>query len=91
MAAGPEILIPIFAITFGIPFVVAPLVKSLSKRLESGAQKPDAELMERLSSIERNIDVIAIEIEKLSESQRFVTKLYAERERTPGALPPGAP
>ena len=64
MAGGPEILIPIFAVSFGIPFVVAPLAKAISKRIESGAAKPDAETQERIANIERNIDIIAVEIEK---------------------------
>jgi hypothetical protein len=85
---GPVILIPLFAIAFGIPFVIAPLVRALSRRIEASASKPDAETTERLANMERNIDVIAIEIEKLAEGQRFVTRLLAERERTAGVLPP---
>ena len=85
---GPEILIPIFAVSFGIPFVIAPLAKAIARRIEAGAAKMDAETAERMASMERNIDVIAVEIEKLAEGQRFVTKLLAERERAAGVLPP---
>ena len=84
---GPEILIPIFAVSFGIPFVVAPLAKAISRRIENSVPKVDAELAERIANIERNVDVIAIEVEKLAEGQRFVTKLLAERERVGGVLP----
>jgi len=38
--------------------------------------------MERM---ERAVESIAIEVERVSESQRFLTKLLADRERT--ALP----
>ena len=85
---GPIILVPIFAMAFGIPFVVAPLAKAIARRIEAGAAKMDAETAERMASMERNIDVIAVEIEKLAEGQRFVTKLLAERERPGGVLPP---
>jgi hypothetical protein len=85
---GPVILIPLLAIAFGIPFVVAPFVRAIAKRIEAGARGPDAETAQRLASMERNIDVIAVEIEKLAEGQRFVTKLLAERERPVGVLPP---
>lgn len=84
---GPEILIPIFAVSFGIPFVVAPLARAISRRIENSVPKVDAELAERIANIERNVDVIAIEVEKLAEGQRFVTKLLAERERAGGVLP----
>ena len=85
--SGPEILIPILAVSFGIPFVVGPLAKAIARRIENSVPKVDAELAERIANIERNVDVIAIEIEKLAEGQRFVTKLLAERERVGGVLP----
>lgn len=85
---GPIILIPLLAIGLGIPFVVAPLIRAIVRRIELGAAKSDADTVQRIASMERNIDVIAIEIEKLAEGQRFVTKLLAERERPSGVLPP---
>jgi hypothetical protein len=85
---GPVILIPLLAIGLGIPFVVAPLIRSITRRIDAVPSKPDAEMVERITNMERNIDVIAIEIEKLAEGQRFVTKLLAERERPAGVLPP---
>jgi hypothetical protein len=91
MAAGPEILIPLMAVGFGIPFVGAPIARAYAKRLEARAAKPDAELMDRLASIERNVDVIAVEVEKLAEGQRFVTRLLAERAPSTAALPPAHP
>ena len=85
---GPLILIPLFAIGFGVPFIIAPLVRAIARRIELGAGQPDAASAARMANMERNIDVIAIEIEKLAEGQRFVTKLLADRERTAGVLPP---
>ncbi len=85
---GPVILIPLLAIGLGIPFVVAPLIRSITRRIDALPSKPDAEMAARMESIERNIDVIAVEVEKLAEGQRFVTRLLAERERAGGVLPP---
>ncbi len=88
---GPVILVPVFAVAFGIPFVLAPLAKAIARRIEhgvSGGGGVDPALQERMNNMERNIDVIAVEIEKLAEGQRFVTKLLAERERPSGVLPP---
>jgi hypothetical protein len=45
----------------------------------------------RLERIELAIDAIAIEVERLGESQRFATKLLAERDRLqPGSKPASA-
>jgi hypothetical protein len=39
------------------------------------------EIEDRLARIEQAVDAIAIEIERISEAQRFQTKLLADRER----------
>ena len=38
-----------------------------------------ADIAPRLESIERAVDAIAIEVERISEGQRFVTKIFANR------------
>lgn len=46
----------------------------------------EARLRERMESMERNIDTVAVEMERLAEGQRFTSKLLAERaekERVP--------
>ena len=43
-----------------------------------------AAVEDRLQRIEQAVDTIAIEVERMSESQRFVTKVLAER------LPPAS-
>jgi len=46
----------------------------------------------RLERMERALDAIAIEIERLGEGQRFTTKLLAERGRSPaGVAAPASP
>jgi hypothetical protein len=45
----------------------------------------------RLDRMERALDAIAIEIERLGEGQRFTTKLLAERERQSPVAPPASP
>jgi hypothetical protein len=42
----------------------------------------------RLSQIQEQLDAVAIEVERIGEGQRFLTKLAAERDRVP-VLPPG--
>ena len=49
---------------------------------------PDADLKETrhgLGQLQQAVDAIAIEVERLSEGQRFTTKLLAERVKTSAA------
>jgi hypothetical protein len=39
----------------------------------------------RLEQLQRNVDVIALEIERISEGQRYVTKLLSEKQPAIGA------
>ena len=45
---------------------------------------PDAELpadqVDRLSQIERSVDAVAIEVERIGEGQRFMTKVLTEQD-----------
>lgn len=51
------------------------------RRGATDAAKPSAEQSERLSNMERGIEAVAIEVERLGEGQRFITQLLAEGER----------
>ncbi|MBI2409310.1 MAG: hypothetical protein HYV19_13520 [Gemmatimonadetes bacterium] len=71
------------AIVFGtMGTVLYPLARALARRLEAGARGAPPGLLgveERLDRIERSVESIAVEVERVSEGQRFVTKLLAER------------
>ena len=59
-----------------------PLVRAWARRLEGGADRSpafDAEAQARLERMEAAIETMAIEIERISEGQRFTTKLLSER------------
>ena len=67
-------------------FVLAPLAIALARNLwKRGSHPPapviDKETAERLRRLEQSIDSIAVEVERISEGQRFVTKLMSEREK----------
>ena len=86
------ILIPIiFVISIPVMAIGYPLARAWASRLE---RKPIAsavptELTARLERMEQAIDSIAIEIERISEGQRFTTKLLADRpaQQSTPALP----
>jgi hypothetical protein len=77
-------------------FVMSPIALSLSRLFwKRGSRKmtvpPVApESTERLERIEQAVDAIAIEVERVSEGQRFVTRLLSERAPAIGA-PPAEP
>jgi hypothetical protein len=60
-----------------------PIIRMFSRRLERGPANPavPAELTQRLERIEQGVEAMAIEIERISEGQRFTTKLLAEQQR----------
>ena len=69
-----------------ILFVLSPLALSISRLIwkrgsRMGTQAPGmrVESGERLERIEQGMDAIAIEVERVSEGQRFVTRLLSER------------
>jgi len=86
---GPEIVVPIgfFAMVVSIVLGV-PLVRArIKERERHGAPVlQDAQAAERLARIEAAVESIAIEVERISEAQRFTTKLLSERSSA--ATPP---
>lgn len=89
----------IFAIaaTFGTGIILAfgiPLLRAWIRRKdrESLLPPPNPLTDERLARIEHAVEAMAVEIERISEGQRFVTRLLADRESPRAALPAsGAP
>ncbi|SRR5258706_16210927 len=67
-----------------------PMVKAIAAKAEAESKRPQipAEVADRLERIEQAVDAIAVEIERISEGQRFTTKLLSE-VRT-GALSAGS-
>lgn len=84
MTTGGDVAV--VAVIFGtMSTVLYPLVRAWGRRLESrGAPLalPSRDIEERLDRIERAVESIAVEVERVSEGQRFVTKLLAERAPT---------
>jgi hypothetical protein len=69
-----------------ILFVMSPIALSISRlvwrrgsRMGSSAPALASDSSQRLERIEQAMDAIAIEVERVSEGQRFVTRLLSER------------
>ena len=71
-------------------FVLGPIAISMARNIwrrgsrPQGAAQLERENADRLSRLEQSVDTIAVEVERISEGQRFVTKLLndsANREK----------
>lgn len=74
-------------ITVGMPLAIA-IGRTMLRRL--GAPKPAPQILEsaqRLERMEQAIDAMSVEIERISEGQRFVTQIMAPREKASAVLP----
>lgn len=60
---------------------VGPLLRFFLRRYERSAitSKLSAEVQARLDAMDRNIDTVAVELERVSEGQRFQAKLLEQR------------
>ena len=84
----------------GMTFVLAlafviPLSIAFARRLGRGATRAPAadvaEIAPRLDRLEHAIDSIAIEVERISEGQRFVTKILADQPQIQAGVNAGKP
>ena len=88
MAMVDGVWIPILAIACAPVIAIGmPIARAYARRLEA---KPTAsipnDVAARLERMEQAIDSIAIEVERISEGQRFTTKLLADRVPPSGSL-----
>jgi hypothetical protein len=68
------------ALTLAVPFVIA-LSIIMVRRFARGGRPPGdtTEVAGRLGRLEQAVDTIAVEVERISEGQRFVTKILADQ------------
>ena len=43
------------------------------------------DLVDRLTNLEQSVDAVAIEIERIGEGQRYITRRFTEHDRSPAA------
>jgi hypothetical protein len=81
-----DIIVPLgFFLTVIVISIGIPLVRALARKWERqpvGAELAP-EVAQRLTRMEQAMDAIAIEVERISEGQRFTTRLLAERAKEP--------
>jgi hypothetical protein len=85
-----DIVVPIaFFLTAIILSIGIPLVRGLVRRWDRKGSAPPLPLdtSARLERIEQAIDAMSIEVERIAEGQRFVTRLMSDRTPEREALP----
>jgi hypothetical protein len=78
----------VFTILVLAPIAIA-MARLLWKRASHPTQAIDRAEPDRLKRLESAVDTIAIEVERISEGQRFVTRLLSERDRARVEAPRG--
>jgi hypothetical protein len=77
-----EEMIALIAVTAILSFSVVRIVTALVSRNRQPTLPPSHDRTEeRLARIEQAVDAIAVEVERISEGQRFTTKLLSEKSR----------
>jgi hypothetical protein len=84
-----DIVIPIAGMVMVLLIPVAIAYARKMWRAPELPPPPSQDLIQRLERMEHAIDSIAVEVERISEGQRFTTKLLSDREaESARALPP---
>ncbi len=77
---------PIFISLFAMIAIIVvglPIMRALARRIDRGAPVAPPiprEVRDQLQQISQSVDVIAIEVERISEGQRFTTKMLTDRK-----------
>ncbi len=85
-----DILVPIsLFICIAVTMIGFPIARAYARKVDRGTDRPSVppDVAARLERMEQAIDSIAVEVERISEGQRFTTKLLAER----GSAAPASP
>ena len=79
MSVDPDLIVIVSGVVTTV--VVYPIVRAIAKRAEGkGIDRSEVrELRQRLEGIEAAVDAIAIEVERISEGQRFTTRLLSQK------------
>ncbi len=85
-----ELIIPVMGMLTGLGVVATiawAFVRTGRRPEPSDTARTLSAMDARLTRIEQAVDAISVEVERISEGQRFTTRLVAERLKEP-ALPP---
>jgi hypothetical protein len=75
-------------VVFAIVAVLRPIMRAIGRRIEGAPHREPlaGASAERLERIEQAVEAMAVEIERISEGQRFTTRLLSSRAEADAAL-----
>ncbi|HUQ80107.1 MAG TPA: hypothetical protein VM076_03155 [Gemmatimonadaceae bacterium] len=85
-----DIVVPIaFFVTAIVISIGIPLIRAIVRRMDRQGSRPalPADTSDRLERIEQAIEAMSIEVERIAEGQRFVTRIMADKSQERVALP----
>jgi hypothetical protein len=90
--SAPQVIVPLgFFMMVTVTAIGVPLARAYARRLEGrppvAPPQIPSDLAARMERMEQAIDSIAVEVERISEGQRFTTKLLSERSPERGVEP----
>ena len=90
---GAVIISVAFFIMCAVIAIGLPIVRAITRRMDrrnAAVPNADADMRDRLERIEQAVDAIAVEVERISEGQRFTTKIISEFRGLPQPDPSAA-
>ena len=81
-----------FFLTLAIIIIGLPLARAFARRMDrrGGTAQVSNEVSSQLAHLNQAVDAIALEVERISEGQRFTTRLLSEqRDAARQTLPSG--
>jgi exonuclease VII large subunit len=90
---GAVVISVAFFLMCAVIAIGVPLVRAFTRRMDrrnTAVPGADAETRDRLERIEQAVDAIAVEVERISEGQRFTTKIISELRGLPQPDPSAA-
>ena len=81
-----------FFFTVAAIIILLPLARAFARRMDrrGGAPQIPAEVSDQLEHLNRAVDAIALEVERISEGQRFTTRLLTDQREAATSLTTGA-
>jgi hypothetical protein len=83
-------IIGIFFVTPALAFGYAAFRLWINKRAAIAPMTLTPALADRFDQLERQLETLSVEVERMAEGQRFVSKVLVERGPTPAALADGS-
>lgn len=87
---GPSIIVPLGAFIMAMVIAIGvPLARAYARKMDAESKFPrlPTEVTDRLERMEHALDSIALEVERITEGQRFTTELLSEGRGAADRIP----